>query len=612
MSVFFLNYYFFCSVLINNLLTFNNNSGEKMRPSLKVDDEIFFDFIDEKYKKFYDINNTDTIKKTLLHWSGSKKRQLSLFFRHHEEINTPLLYREEEPQNFSPFKLLCGFGTAAALAGAGSWMLWDPSQAMADIFKTQLIALLASFYVYFVFILEVFYFAVKTFCFIINIPMSLEVMILIGQMIYYSIYRTEADKQLTGKANIALFIVSILIGYAAEWPYASIDLNSAKGNSEKTFDIVSLIISLVTYWFGGLAVLMRFFPKIFSKKVDDTLKNYTSEEIKLLTIARSHIANKFQNKVNQVLLAFQQKPRDMTILVDIRDLHFKFHRNKSRKTLQNLFIGMGFYEKQPSDLNHTATWCQKAAKFFKKNLACNKTNLANKAETIKGSMIIFAAINMVINDIVTAGYATADIFASPYAKVIFGSLGGILTAAASGGFTWESIKNIVFTDSPNLAKMVHPKIYLVLAILITFIGAFSGGPSALEGIVGFNRLLKDLGCEQLLSWVPQLYEALGFIGGGLVNVPLTLNLAQRMMINWILLNSDDYGARATVQYVDSCNAATDGINEIKLGILDEQIRKEIFGPIADLGFPPEVEKFFDVTRDEMLEIPSHQSTLSFA
>lgn len=170
--------------------------------------------------------------------------------------------------------------TCTGIGIYSGWLFWNTSKAAADIIYDQLqflgdnLSLLISELTK--------YCGVET-----NSVLNTQVMILMANMIRNLKNRSKEESFLTGKIRYKPWLVGSITAIGAALPFISLNISTAKGQTNKMIAYSTAIAGIPPYWFGSQSLLSSLFPSTFSKTIDNSEFKFSKSHKKLLQAAKS-------------------------------------------------------------------------------------------------------------------------------------------------------------------------------------------------------------------------------------------------------------------------------------------------------------------------------------
>lgn len=397
-----------------------------------------------------------------------------------------------------------------------------------------------------------------------NSILNVQMMIIMANMIRRLFNQSEEEKFLTGNVNYKPWIVGGLAAVGADIPLTGLAINAAAGVREKIMAYFASIASLPPYWFGSQTFLANLFPNMFSEKIDDTANKYSSNKRVLLRKTRSALAVTMCSKVYTVLFDYEQGKNTATIDEFITQLQI-LGAEKSAPHFKNFMCLAGFAEEISVD-------CDKRT-----NKIINLLKMTANSSASAGVAIVTLAL--LVNDILASYYTGRDLMSEKWGKIILGALAASLTTMSTTGFTIVSLKFImgkIWKGELQAINVVNPKAFYFLATILTMAGLFSGGYGAYAGFTQITRLLNEIGQAELSTWLPQVFEGMGYFGSATCNIPYCIGWTQ-----WLLgvyaEQCGDIMAKKIMHFTNASQDMAQVISNTKINHIESSLKEGIFG-----------------------------------
>lgn len=475
-------------------------------------------------------------------------------------IQFPLLAQPEEMKpnqvhNTFSWKYKLTLLLCSGIGIYSGWLFWNTSKAAAEIIDDQISFVGDTISTIISELIK--YCGVET-----SSILNTQIMIIMSNMLSDLLSRSDDEKFLTGNLKYKPWLVSCLTAVGAALPLISLNIVTASNQQNKIIAYFAAIASIPPYWFGSQFLLSSLFPSSFSKTIDDSEKHFSNKEKKLLQNARSILSSNLCNQIPRVLIEYSQSKTHA-----LQEFKENFKKLNEVRSIQNLIPLISFLMSNPLEEK------------------IDKNNIFSKlAKGFASIGITIVSLALIINDVITAYYAGTNLVKEKSGKILLGTLAASLTGIANTGFSLVSLKSIlrkIWYKDPGLIDTINPKAFTALIIVLIFGGLFSGGAGALEGYSQVGQFLSDIGSDKLSTWLPELFEIMGFVGAAVVNIPYCLNWAQ-----WLLgIYAEKFGDSTTktiIQFSIGCHKLADVINNTKIIYVKELMACGVFGSAAQL------------------------------
>lgn len=420
-----------------------------------------------------------------------------------------------------------------------------------------------------------------------NSILNTQVMMIMLQIIRRLSNRSEAEKFLTGNINLKPWIAGGLSALGANIPLTSLAIRTATSTFEKVTAYLSAIASMPAYWFGSRVLFSTFAPNLFSERVDDSLSLFQPREQILLIKIKNKLAARVCNKIYDVLSQYQKREDD--IFLSFENILDLLQESKSIHSLRNFIAIIAFSHESITNL------AKQTAKII--------TLLKTLGKGVTSISITIAAIALLINNVLTAYYTGNDLLSAKWGKILLGSLTAILTGISSAGFTLFSLKEIfkkIWRGEINISKMINPKAFYFFAIILVVGCLFSAGVGGYAGFTQVQRLLTELGCSELATWLPEVFESLGFAGGAVCNIPYCLGWAQ-WLLGLYAARCGDPATKKLMSLVNGMREFAETINNTKILYIKSFLQNGNFGDFQFL-------KDFGISAEDLSELNISEPT----
>lgn len=509
-----------------------------------------------------------------------------LFFRSHsvnslDTERSPLLHTpgmDSSQKNFSLWSNALGAIVAITSGIGGGWLFASTGTPAAELISGQIESfewLQKTFGSSSQYVIDAIAEMIKICGVETNGILGLQVMIILIMLLRSNWRRSPAEQVLTGNINFKHWIVGAGAALGMLTPLTALAEENSMSTQAKIFTLLASIASLPAYCYGGQALLTSLFPNVFLETEDDSINGWSRNQIRNFRKRRNKMAGAIGNYLSEVLEKYQTSADKNTILDEAKTKLSLFNRNRSKENLSDY---LSLLTKKPTSNNDRTN----------RIIA----NLGIFAKSSASAGIVTVCASMTIIDLLVAYYAGEDLINNNQTRqIMLSSLAMILTAVSSTGFSLSSIKMImhqIWHGDRNIISTITPGTFKIIATLLIIGGVFSGGMTALAGFRKVNLMLQDLAKKDpanaaifnsLQEWLPQVFEAIGFVGTAIVNIPYCLGWAQWALEMYAKLCGDK-ATRTLMQFVTSTQKLSEVTGKLKLGHVENLLNAD--GLFSDL------------------------------